>query len=213
MTFSLGRLEDESGHGTLVSAEQESRSVLYERIPPRGKPSIHKTGVNAQCPAQKEHNSLWLVLMWTQFYWQKVWHRSLLRTPENSCNGSQILPCLMAGMELREPLVTTWAALPALLLFQSWLLQAAPADIVRYGKVAFCPHTLEFWKQHKFMGEKCEINPLTRSSVHWIIVLWYLNSKGIWSIINCVYFWTGMIIGQVHLEEWKDRIITFNIEA
>lgn len=89
-----------------------------------------------QCPAQKEHNSLWLVLMWTQFYWQKMRHRSLLRTPDNSCNGSQIPPCLITGMELREPLVTTWAALPASLLFQPCLLvQAEPAHIVRQGGI------------------------------------------------------------------------------
>lgn len=53
MTFSPGRLKDESGHGTLVSAEQRSRSVCYERTAPRGKPSIQKTGVNATVPSSE----------------------------------------------------------------------------------------------------------------------------------------------------------------
>lgn len=41
------------GNGTLVSAEQESRSVLYERTAPRGKPSIQKTVVDAMVPSSE----------------------------------------------------------------------------------------------------------------------------------------------------------------
>lgn len=45
------------------------------------------------------------------------------------------------------------------------------------------------------------------------MVFWYLNTKETMSIINYVYFWAGMIIGQGQLEEWKDRIIVFSIES
>lgn len=53
VTFSPGRLENESGHGTLVSAEQESGSAVSERVGPRAKPSLQKTGVNATVPSSE----------------------------------------------------------------------------------------------------------------------------------------------------------------
>lgn len=54
VTFSPGRSENESGHGTFVSAEQESVSAVSERVgPTRAKPSLQKTGVNATVPSSE----------------------------------------------------------------------------------------------------------------------------------------------------------------